>query len=55
MATDQLMLQEKQSIQNQVLMLISKLWVFLSLNYILCDLLTMMDKSIFSRELWELC
>ena len=46
MATDQLMLQEKQSIQNQVPMLISKLWVFLSLNYILCDLLTMMDKSI---------
>ena len=52
METNYLMLQEKQSIQNQVPMLISKLWVFLSLNYILCDLLTMMDKAVI-RGLFE--
>ena len=48
MRTDHSILQAKQSIQIQTPMLISKLWVFLSLNYILCDLLTMMDKAVIS-------
>lgn len=46
MKTDHSMLQEKQGIQIQMPKLISKLWIFLSLNYILCDLLTMMDKAV---------
>ena len=52
METDHLKRQEKQSIKIQVPMLISRLWVFLSLNYILCDLLTMMDKAVI-RGLFE--
>lgn len=46
MKTDHLMLQEKQSIKIQVPMLLSNLWVFLSLNYILCDLLSNMEMSV---------
>lgn len=44
MKADHSMLQEKQNIQMP--MLLTKLWVFLSLNYILCDLLTMMEKEV---------
>ncbi|MHB8126614.1 MAG: DUF6326 family protein [Desulfitobacteriaceae bacterium] len=40
------MLQEKQSLKIQVPMLLSNLWVFLSLNYILCDLLSNMEMSV---------
>lgn len=43
-------LQEKQS--EQIPMLLSKLWVFLSLNYIWCDLLTGMEMSVV-RGLFE--
>jgi len=46
MKTDRLMLQEKQGIKIQIPMLLSMLWVFLSLNYILCDLLTNMEMSV---------
>jgi hypothetical protein len=46
MKTDHLMLQEKQSIKVQVPMLLSYLWVFLSLNYILCDLLSNMEMAV---------
>ena len=46
MKTDHLMLQEKQSIKIQVPILLSILWVFLSLNYILCDLLSNMEMSV---------
>lgn len=46
MKTDHLMLQEKQSIKIQVPILLSNLWVFLSLNYILCDLLSNMEMSV---------
>jgi hypothetical protein len=52
MKTENSTLQEKQSIQIQISMLISKLWVFLSLNYILCDLHSMMDKAVI-RGLFE--
>ena len=37
-------LQEKRS--EKTTMLLSKLWVFLSLNYILCDLLSNMEMSV---------
>ena len=43
-------LQEKQS--EQMPMFLSKLWVFLSLNYILCDLLSNMEMSVI-RGLFE--
>lgn len=46
MNTDRSILQEKQSSQIHMPMLISKLWVLLSLNYILCDLLTMMEMEV---------
>ena len=46
MKTYHLMLQEKQSIKIQVPILLSNLWVFLSLNYILCDLLSNMEMSV---------
>lgn len=46
MKTDHLQLQEKQSIQIQMPMLLTKLWVFLSLNYILCDLLSNMEMAV---------
>lgn len=46
MKTDHLMLQEKQSIKIQVPILLSSLWVFLSLNYILCDLLSNMEMAV---------
>ena len=46
METDHLMLQEKQNIKIQVPILLSILWVFLSLNYILCDLLSNMEMSV---------
>lgn len=52
MGTTHSILQDKQSNQIQVPMLISKLWVFLSLNYILCDLYSLMDKSVI-RGLYE--
>ena len=52
MNTDRSILQEKQSSQIHMPMLISKLWVLLSLNYILCDLLTLMDKAVI-RGLFE--
>jgi hypothetical protein len=45
MNTDYTMQQNKQSILIQRPMLISKIWVFLSLNYILCDLISNMEKS----------
>ena len=43
-------LQEKQS--ERLPMLLSKLWVFLSLNYILCDLISNMEMSVI-RGLFE--
>ena len=43
MKTQSLLLQETQ--RDQTPMILSKLWVFLSLNYILCDLLSMMEMS----------
>lgn len=46
MKTDHLMQQEKQSIIIQVPLLLSYLWVFLSLNYILCDLLSNMEMAV---------
>lgn len=45
MNTDYIMQQNKQSILIHRPMLISKLWVFLSLNYILCDLISNMEMS----------
>ena len=50
MKTQNLVLKEKQS--EQIPMLLSKLWVFLSLNYILCDLLSNMEMSVI-RGLFE--
>jgi len=44
MKTQQPALQEKQS--DRMPMLLSKMWVFLSLNYILCDLLSNMEMSV---------
>lgn len=38
--------QEEKKIQFRVPLLLSLLWVFLSLNYIFCDLLTMMDRNV---------
>lgn len=46
MNTDYTMQQNKQSILIHRPMLISKLWVFLSLNYILCDLISNMEMSV---------
>lgn len=46
MRTDHSTLQEQQNIPNKMPMVLSKLWVFLSLNYILCDLLTMMEMKV---------
>lgn len=46
MKTDHSMLQEKQNIQKHMPTVLTKLWVFLSLNYILCDLLTMMEREV---------
>ncbi len=45
MNTDYTMQQNKQSTLIHRPMLISKLWVFLSLNYILCDLISNMEMS----------
>ena len=45
MNTDYTMKQSKQSTLVHRPMLISKLWVFLSLNYILCDLISNMEMS----------
>ncbi len=45
MNTDYSMQQGKQSIIHHRPMLLSKLWVFLSLNYILCDLISNMEMS----------
>jgi len=42
--TQSSVLPEKQS--EQIPMLLSKLWIFLSLNYILCDLLSNMEMSV---------
>ena len=50
MKTQSSVLQEKQS--ERMSMLLSKLWVFLSLNYILCDLLSNMEMSVI-RGLFE--
>ncbi|PKM94616.1 MAG: hypothetical protein CVU84_08850 [Firmicutes bacterium HGW-Firmicutes-1] len=44
MKTQSSVLPEKQS--EQIPMLLSKLWIFLSLNYILCDLLSNMEMSV---------
>lgn len=46
MNTDQSIQKEKQSLQIHLPMLLSKLWVFLSLNYILCDLLGNMEMPV---------
>lgn len=46
MEADYSIVQEKQGSQIQVPMLLSKLWVFLSLNYILCDLLSNMEMAV---------
>lgn len=46
MKTDHSMLQEKQSIQMPMPALLSKLWVFLSLDYILCDVLSNMEMDV---------
>ncbi len=45
MNTDYILQQNKQSTLIHRPMLISKLWVFLSLNYILCDLISNMEMS----------
>lgn len=45
MNTDNVIQQGKQSIILNRPMLLSKLWVFLSLNYILCDLISNMEMS----------
>ena len=50
MKTQSLERPEEQS--EQMPMLLSKLWVFLSLNYILCDLLSNMEMSVI-RGLFE--
>ena len=52
MKTDHSNLQEKQTMKVQVPILLSKLWVFLSLNYILCDLLSNMEMAVI-RGLFE--
>ena len=44
--------QVEKKIQFIVPLLVSLLWVFLSLNYIFCDLLTMMDRNVI-RELMD--
>lgn len=44
MKTQNEVIQEKQS--ERLPMLLSKLWIFLSLNYILCDLLSNMEMSV---------
>jgi hypothetical protein len=46
MKTDNLILQEKQGIKIQLPKLLSYLWVFLSLNYILCDVLSNMEMAV---------
>lgn len=46
MKTNHLSIQEKQDIKIQLPMLLSKLWIFLSLNYILSDLLSNMEMSV---------
>ena len=46
MEADCSIVEEKQGSQIQVPMLLSKLWVFLSLNYILCDLLSNMEMAV---------
>lgn len=38
--------QEEKKNQFGMPLLLSRLWVFLSLNYIFCDLLTMMDRNV---------
>lgn len=50
MKTQSTVPQEKQS--ERLPMLLSKLWVFLSLNYILCDLISNMEMSVI-RGLFE--
>ena len=50
MKTKNLELQEQRS--EKMPMLLSKLWVFLSLNYILCDLISNMEMSVI-RGLFE--
>lgn len=46
MNADDILQQNKQSILIHRPMLLSKLWVFLSLNYILCDLISNMEMSV---------
>ncbi len=50
MKMQNLLFQETQ--KDQMSVIISKLWVFLSLNYILCDLLTNMEMSVI-RALYQ--
>lgn len=46
METNNLNIQEKQDRKIELPMLLSKLWIFLSLNYILSDLLSNMEMSV---------
>ena len=46
MKTNHLSIQEKQDVKIQLPILLSKLWIFLSLNYILSDLLSNMEMSV---------
>ena len=46
MKSNHLSIQEKQDTKIQLPMLLSKLWIFLSLNYILSDLLSNMEMSV---------
>lgn len=46
MKTNNLNIQEKKDTKIQLPMLLSKLWIFLSLNYILSDLLSNMEMSV---------
>ena len=46
METNHLSIEEKQNNKIQMPMLLSKLWIFLSLNYILSDLLSNMEMSV---------
>ena len=46
MKSNHLTIQEKQDTKIQLPMLLSKLWIFLSLNYILSDLLSNMEMSV---------
>ena len=46
MKSNNLSIQEKQDTKIQLPMLLSKLWIFLSLNYILSDLLSNMEMSV---------